>query len=160
MKFTEVLSRAILAAVFTAGAILMGASTASMAASHTVQLSWGHYQTRTYKDGNKTQWYLGMITDPSTGKNHMLLKMDFYNAKGELKETKIGLVEANAKDDDTNLTDWEARVKRLKQKGGKVRITPEFAKTPLGKFLTAKGADLVTIMQPSDVNKPASKKGN
>ncbi len=37
-----------------------------------------------------------------------------------------------------------------KQKGGKFRITPDFAKTPIGKYMTNQGKGLVTVYQPSD----------
>ena len=153
MKVMGLLTRIVLAAVFTTGVILMGASTTLMAASPKEQKAWVHYQTRHYKGGSRTEWYLGGFTDPSTGKARWLLKMDFYDAKGNLKKTEIGLIGAKGKYGDTRRADWDRFVKLLKQKGGKVKITPEFAKTPLGKFIATEAAGLVTVIQPSDDDK-------
>lgn len=82
--------------------------------------------------------------------------MDFYDAKGKLKKTNIGLVGANPKDGDIGTVDWDVGLKLPKKKGEKLRITPEFAKTPFGKYLIAKGAGLVTVVQPSGGGKPVS----
>ena len=63
---------------------------------------------------------------------------------------------AAAKDGDSRTAGWDALLKRLKQKGAKLRINPELAKTTYGKYLIAKGAGLVTVAKPSDGGKPAS----
>ena len=118
MKVVGIITNTVLAALFTTGIILMGPSTTLMAASHKDQHDWNHYQTRHYKGGSKTEWHLGKVTDPSTGKEYKLLKMEYYDEKGNLEQ--VGIVSANPdpRDGDSDPTEWPAWLKLLMQKRG------------------------------------------